>query len=62
MYLATPIEIATWLKTAAAGRGDTILYERQVWTPRAHAAGTVDAIPDAWKFTEERLNQVASLA
>jgi hypothetical protein len=28
MYLATPGEIAEWLKAAAGGRGDTILYER----------------------------------
>jgi len=60
MYLATPVEIALWLKAAAAGRGDTILYEKHVWTDRAQAAGTVDVIPERWKFTEERLNEVAS--
>jgi len=27
-YLAFPAEIAAWLKRAAKGRGDTILYER----------------------------------
>jgi len=59
MYLATPEEIASWLKAAAAGRGDTIVYERHVWTERAQAAGTVDEIPHEWKFTEERLNQIA---
>lgn len=59
MYLATPMEIAAWLKAAAAGRGDTILYERHVWSERAKAAGTVDAIPDSWLFTEARLAQVA---
>jgi len=30
MYLATPKEIADWLKKAASGRGETILYEKQV--------------------------------
>lgn len=30
MYLATPREIAEWLKAAAAGRGDTILYGKHV--------------------------------
>lgn len=59
MYLARPSEIAAWLKAAAAGRGDTILYERHVWSDRAQAAGTTDVIPDAWRFTEERLEQVA---
>lgn len=59
MYLATPVEIAAWLKAAAAGRGDTILYERHAWSDRAHAAGTVDEIPGAWRFTEARLEQIA---
>ena len=59
MYLAKPIEIAAWLKAAAAGRGDTILYERHVWSDRAQAAGTIDVIPDRWRFTEARLTEVA---
>lgn len=61
MYLATPLEIADWLKAAAAGRGDTILYERHVWTDRAQAAGTIDSIPAHWKFTDERLDQMAGV-
>ena len=60
MYLATPREIALWLKAAAAGRGDTILYERHVWSSRAKAAGTTDVIPEEWRFTEARLKEVAS--
>ncbi|MFC5302735.1 hypothetical protein [Azospira restricta] len=60
MYLATPAEIAAWLKAAASGRGDTILYERHAWTDRAKAAGTVDVIPENWRFTEERINEIAS--
>ena len=59
MYLATPKEIASWLKKAAAGRGDTILYEKHVWTSRSYAAGTIDSIPDYWKFTEKRLEEIA---
>lgn len=58
MYLATPREIANWLKSAAAGRGDTILYEKHVWT-RGYAAGTTDAIPESWKFTRKRLEEIA---
>ena len=59
MYLATPVEIADWLKAAAAGRGDTILYEEHTWTSRAQAAGTTDSIPESWKFTQERLDEIA---
>lgn len=59
MYLATPAEIGAQLKSTANGRGDTILYERKEWTARAHAAGTVDVIPERWLFTEARLNQLA---
>ena len=59
MYLATPKEIGCWLTAAAAGRGDTILYERHAWSDRAKAAGTVDQIPAAWAFTEARLEELA---
>lgn len=60
MYLATPKEIADWLKSAAAGRGDTILYEKHVWSQRGYAAGTTDSIPDSWKFGEDRLEEIAA--
>lgn len=62
MYLATPSEIAAWLKAAASGRGDTILYEKHVWSARAHAGGTVDSIPVEWRFTSKRTSQLAALA
>lgn len=61
VYLALPTEVATWLKQAANGRGDTILYERHEWTDRAQAAGTVDQIPVEWCFSNERAEQLASL-
>jgi hypothetical protein len=59
VYLALPAEVAAWLKAAAGGRGDTILYERHVWTTRAQAAGTTDELPAKWRFTEARLNEIA---
>lgn len=59
MYLATPREIADWLKKAAKGRGDGILYEKHVWTSKGCGAGTIDAIPDAWKLTEKRIADLA---
>jgi len=62
MYLATPEEIATWLKNAAGGRGDTILYEYHAWTARAQSAGKVDIIPEAWKFTRDRLIEIQKRA
>jgi Holliday junction resolvase-like predicted endonuclease len=61
MYLATPSEIAVWLKESAAGRGGTILYEKHAWSGRAQAAGTTDEIPATWKFTEARLNEIAKM-
>jgi len=62
MYIATPAEVARWLKNAAAGRGDTILYEKHIWTNKAHAAGTTDGIPEEWKFTEKRLQEISKKA
>jgi Holliday junction resolvase-like predicted endonuclease len=61
VYLATPEEIAQRLKDSAAGRGETILYENQVWSKRAAAYGTVDAIPESWKFSQERLSELFTL-
>jgi len=59
MYLATPEEIADWLKKTGKGRGDTILYERHEWTTKGCGAGTIDSIPESWKFTESRLEEIA---
>jgi hypothetical protein len=61
-YLARPKEIAEWLKAAAAGRGDTILYEYHAWTNRAQAAGTIDKIPESWGFTATRLIELVQHA
>ena len=58
VYLATAEEVAHRLKSTANGRGDTILYERKMWTARAHAAGTVDEIPASWAFSAERIDEL----
>ena len=54
MYLASPVEIAEVLKKSAGGRGETILYEYHEWGPRAAGRGTIDRVPDEWRFTAER--------
>lgn len=61
VYVATPREIANRLRETARGRGDTILYEKKEWTLRAYAAGTVDAIPENWRFSEERVGQLMDM-
>jgi hypothetical protein len=58
LYLATPQEVADRLRATAKGRGDTILYERHAWGKRAKAAGTKEVIPDTWRFTKERTQQL----
>jgi hypothetical protein len=59
IYLATPEQIAVRLKATANNRGDTILYEKHVWTKRAHGWGTTEVLPEEWRFTEERLDWIA---
>lgn len=54
MYLAHPSEIADVLKSSAKGRGDTILWENHTWRSKSAGAGTTDKIPDDWKFTKQR--------
>jgi hypothetical protein len=58
VYLATPTEVAERMRQTAKGRGDTMLHERKVWAARAHAAGTTDSIPDGWRFSVSRLNDL----
>ncbi|MBU68991.1 MAG: hypothetical protein CL858_26710 [Cupriavidus sp.] len=58
VYLAWPTEIAARLKQAANGRGDTILHERHTWGSRAHAAGSIDEVPAAWRFSIERIESL----
>lgn len=58
VYLATPKEVAKRLRESAKGRGDTILYESHTWGTRAVGAGTTDAIPDSWRFSLERVEQL----
>lgn len=54
MYLASPAEIAAILHSSAGGRGETILYEYRKWGPRAAGHGTIDCVPEEWKFTAKR--------
>ena len=54
MYLASPDEIAEVMNGSAGGRGETVLREYHQWGPRAAGNGTIDRIPDEWKFTAER--------
>lgn len=54
MYLASPGEIADIMNASAGGRGETILYEYHKWGPRAAGSGTIDRIPEGWKFSPER--------
>lgn len=57
-FLATPTEVAARLKQTAKGRGGTILYQHKKWTDRAVGAGSVDAIPDCWRFSANRIEQL----
>lgn len=61
-YLATPGEVATRLKATAKGRGDTILYEKHTWGARAVGAGSSEQVPDVWKFSAARVEQLLNEA
>lgn len=57
-YLASPEEVAERLHATAGGRGDTILWERHTWAPRAYAGSTTDGIPSSWTFMESRIEEL----
>jgi hypothetical protein len=61
-YLATPQEVAKRLHDSVKGRGDTILYEYHKWSPRAEGAGTVEKIPEAWRFSPEQVEHLFNTA
>lgn len=61
VYLASVAEIAQRLRETAKGRGDTILYEKHAWGPRAAAAGTSEILPDSWSFSPERVELLLEL-
>ena len=58
VYLASPAEIAEMLDASAGGRGETVLRENHAWGPWAYGHGTKDQIPDTWKISSERLQQM----
>ncbi|MBA3878588.1 MAG: hypothetical protein C0500_02600 [Sphingobium sp.] len=58
IYLAWPREIADRLKSASGGRGDTILWEDYVRGPKAAGAGQREQLPDEWKLTRSRVNNM----
>jgi hypothetical protein len=57
-YIARPVEIAQRMRDTAKGRGDTILYEDHAWGARAAGAGTVERIPECWRFSIARVNEL----
>lgn len=62
VYLATPHEVAQRLHETANGRGGTILYERHQWGPRARGAGSIEEVPEKWRFSRERVEELFSAA
>lgn len=60
LYLATPMEIARRLKETAGGRGATILYEDHTWGSRAQSADQHELLPAEWRFSAERLTDLAN--
>ena len=62
VYLATPRELASRLKAASGGRGDTILYEYYVRGPRAAGSGTLEELPATWRLSMARIEELLFLA
>jgi hypothetical protein len=58
VYIASPTEVATRLREASGGKGDTILWENYTRGPRAAGAGTIERIPDSWRLSESRVNEL----
>ena len=60
IYLATPQEVVLILKNEVNKRGDSILREEHVWKKGA-GVGTVDEIPQNWKFSIKRIEELLKI-
>jgi hypothetical protein len=60
IYIARPAEVAARLRETAKGRGDTILYESHTWGARAVGVGTTERMPEAWRFSQSRVEELLS--
>lgn len=58
MYLARPHEIAERLRQARGGLGGSTLYINKAWGPRAAAAGSIEMIPENWRFSLKRVEEL----
>lgn len=58
IYLATRDEVKKKLDSSVNGRGSVVLYEDKTWTKKSAGAGTRDAIPDSWKISKERIQNI----
>ncbi len=59
VYVARPQEIGDYLANARDGHGETTILVSKNYK-KGIAAGTKDRMPDAWIFSEKRLNQLLS--
>ncbi len=59
-FIAIPSEVAAHLKTQCGGRGHGALSLRHT-AARGSGAGTTDAIPEAWRFSLERIDRLVGL-
>ncbi|MEW9571627.1 hypothetical protein ABQJ54_07680 [Rhodanobacter sp. Si-c] len=57
VYLCEVVEVANHLKSSRNKYGYTSLREHYVWASGI-AKDSIDAIPDDWRFTEERIMQL----
>ena len=58
VYLGRPHEVATRLKASCGGVATSTLYERHEWTSKAKGAGTIEQIPESWRFSPERVEEL----
>jgi hypothetical protein len=56
-YLARPSEIADYLKKSKNGNGYSKLYEERTYK-KGVGLGSTDKIPESWKFSTERVEEL----
>lgn len=57
VFVATSREVAAHLRASGGNLGDTILHRNKTWKS-GQRAGHTDRIPESWRFTSDRLQEL----
>jgi hypothetical protein len=58
IYLAAPVDIARKMRESAGRLGEVMLFEQYEWTAPNTGYCSIEALPSAWLFSPERIQEL----